>query len=75
MKKLASILQNVKEVMDTKLKDWENQYESQDKWMNLVDEITDIHMRIILKCAFGVECNKVMVAQYENGREIQKPLG
>mmetsp|Transcript_47924 Transcript_47924/g.35136 ORF Transcript_47924/g.35136 Transcript_47924/m.35136 type:complete len:128 (+) Transcript_47924:129-512(+) len=61
--------------MDEKLTEWASKYEEPGEWMDLMQEINDIHMRIILRCAFGVDAHLVMVDQWQNGKQYQKPLG
>ena len=34
---------------------WENEYENPNKYMNFVEEITDLHFSIILACTFGIQ--------------------
>mmetsp|Transcript_25393 Transcript_25393/g.19132 ORF Transcript_25393/g.19132 Transcript_25393/m.19132 type:complete len:156 (-) Transcript_25393:1037-1504(-) len=66
--KLTKMLEIVKVIVQDKMKEWEEKYVKEGKVMNAMEELEDIHMRIIMGCAFGLDSQHFLIKQWKDGK-------
>ena len=72
--KLLKMISLVKTVVKSTMEDWSKRFVEDEEPFDLIEEVSIMHVRIMLLCALGEDIINVELPYYDNGKEQRLKL-